>query len=221
MPTTERKKRERENRRNTIVEATERLITERGFESITMDDIAEASEVSKGTLYLYFRNKSEIALAMHTVGMQEMLNRIAGLIATSGTGLEIIQNMGRLFVDFARENDHYFKCMVYLESMGFEAFKGLKDTDTFGSLQDSDRAIYNYIRRAIQIGIQDGSIDAGFKPDLLPLQIMMTVRGMMQFIIYRDAGLFMASGTESAGVTLESLLDDYAELLTRALRPSR
>ncbi|AXI99845.1 transcriptional regulator, TetR family [Cyclonatronum proteinivorum] len=219
MSTTERKKREREKRKQVILNATQRLITERGFESVTMDEIAVASEVSKGTLYLYFKSKSEIALALHGIGMQAMLKKLAELIAASGSGLEIIQKMGRLLVDFVRDNPPFFKCIVYLESIGIESYKQLKGTDTFEALQTLDESLFNYIRRAVQIGIQDGSIDATYKPELLTLQIMATARGLMQFIIFRDAGLFLVAGLEAANITLEHLMDDYSALLVRALNP--
>lgn len=55
-----RHEREREFRRQSIIEATEQLLNEKTFESITMDDIAIKSDFAKASIYQYFENKEEI-----------------------------------------------------------------------------------------------------------------------------------------------------------------
>lgn len=46
-----------------ILEAARKVFARKGFEQTTVDDIAAAAGVAKGTLYLYFRSKREIYLA--------------------------------------------------------------------------------------------------------------------------------------------------------------
>ncbi len=53
----ERKKRETRRR---IVEVATRLFSERGFDAPTVDDIAAAADVAKGTIYNYFDSKEAI-----------------------------------------------------------------------------------------------------------------------------------------------------------------
>lgn len=55
--------------REAIVEAAERLFLERGFGSVSMDDLAEAASVARRTLYNQFSSKQEI--------FREMLLRVA------------------------------------------------------------------------------------------------------------------------------------------------
>ena len=59
MGIAERKEREKLQRRKDIIDAAEKVFFYRGFESATMDEIAEKVELSKGTLYLYFKSKEE------------------------------------------------------------------------------------------------------------------------------------------------------------------
>jgi len=56
---------EKLERRNEILDAAQRLFHENpeGFGS--MDALAEAAKVGKGTLYLYFRSKEEVLVALH------------------------------------------------------------------------------------------------------------------------------------------------------------
>jgi AcrR family transcriptional regulator len=48
-----------------IVEAAEALFIRHGFRRTTMDDIARAAGVAKGTLYLYFASKEAVFDALH------------------------------------------------------------------------------------------------------------------------------------------------------------
>lgn len=52
------------NKREQIMEAARRLFYEKGFYRTTMDDIARAAGVAKGTVYLYFKSKVELLLSI-------------------------------------------------------------------------------------------------------------------------------------------------------------
>ena len=47
-----------------MLAAAERLFAERGFESVTMDEIAQAAGVGKGTLYRRYGDKAQLVLAL-------------------------------------------------------------------------------------------------------------------------------------------------------------
>jgi AcrR family transcriptional regulator len=55
----ERQLRERERRRQQIIAASKRVFVTKGIRA-TIKDIAEAAELSPGTLYIYFKNKDEL-----------------------------------------------------------------------------------------------------------------------------------------------------------------
>lgn len=56
---------EKEQRRRLILDAAERLWLEDPERMANMAEIAQAAGVAKGTVYLYFRSKEELLLAMH------------------------------------------------------------------------------------------------------------------------------------------------------------
>ena len=56
----DRREKERESRRSAILKAARKLFFDRGFKSVTVDNIAAKAEVSKGSVYLYFKSKEEI-----------------------------------------------------------------------------------------------------------------------------------------------------------------
>ena len=53
----------REDVRDAILDATNRLLARYGYRKMTMDDLAREVGIGKGTLYLYFSGKQEIALS--------------------------------------------------------------------------------------------------------------------------------------------------------------
>ena len=62
MGVTERRKRERELRRELAIGAAMSIYDTDGYHAITMDRIAERSELSRAVLYLYFKNKEDILI---------------------------------------------------------------------------------------------------------------------------------------------------------------
>lgn len=50
----------KEQRRRQILEAAERVFARKGYEPVTMKDIVEEAQMSRGWIYLYFKTKEEI-----------------------------------------------------------------------------------------------------------------------------------------------------------------
>src|SRR3990172_7610582 len=65
-PSSLRRERRIASRRTLILEAAARLFAEKGFHRTTTRDIAEAADVSEGTLYNYFDNKYELLMGIIT-----------------------------------------------------------------------------------------------------------------------------------------------------------
>lgn len=63
MGVLERRKREREVRRELAIDAAMSIYEEEGYHAITMEKIAERSELSRAALYLYFKSKDEILIS--------------------------------------------------------------------------------------------------------------------------------------------------------------
>jgi len=49
--------------RDQILDATERIMARFGFRKMTMEDIAKEARVGRRTIYIYFRNKEDVALS--------------------------------------------------------------------------------------------------------------------------------------------------------------
>jgi len=76
MGTRERREREKENRRNQILNAAKEIFMSKGLRAATMEDIARKVELSPGTIYTYFKNKEELYVFLNLVGLQYLYKQI-------------------------------------------------------------------------------------------------------------------------------------------------
>jgi AcrR family transcriptional regulator len=111
----ERKQREKERRRNEIVDAAERVFFSQGMENSTMDDVAEESELSKGTLYIYFKSKEDLYLAITKRGLDILTELFEKATGNASSGLEKIYAIGQAYSDFSKIHTDYFQAMVYFD----------------------------------------------------------------------------------------------------------
>ena len=58
----EREEKRRQQFRRSILEAAERVIVRKGYSAMTMEDVAGEAQLSKATLYHYFRSKRELTV---------------------------------------------------------------------------------------------------------------------------------------------------------------
>src|SRR5881409_592601 len=66
-----RKERERAAREDLILEQGRRLLVRDGFQDFNLDELAKVIEYSKGTIYLHFETKEDLALAVATRALRE------------------------------------------------------------------------------------------------------------------------------------------------------
>jgi AcrR family transcriptional regulator len=71
----------REDVRELILDATERLLVRYGYAKMTMDDLAREVGVAKGTLYLHFPSKEEVVLSR----IDRMVDRLVEELRTIAT----------------------------------------------------------------------------------------------------------------------------------------
>lgn len=67
-------------RRATLIEAADKLFTEKGYEATTMDEIAAAAGFAKGTLYHYFANKADLLQVLREGFEKEVMSRVRSCV---------------------------------------------------------------------------------------------------------------------------------------------
>ena len=77
-----------EQRRAEILEAALALFSSKGFHDTTMDEVANAAGVAKGTIYIYFQSKEPLLLALKRDFMQGLTDVVADIVADAIEQLE-------------------------------------------------------------------------------------------------------------------------------------
>jgi len=73
-----RKAEQSEATRNALVEAARRLFSERGYASVSTEEIVQAAGVTRGALYHHFRDKQDLFAEVVERLEQEVLEQVAG-----------------------------------------------------------------------------------------------------------------------------------------------
>jgi len=145
MGTRERRRREKQQRRQHILDVARRLFWERGFATTTMPQVARAAELAPGTLYLYFSSKNAIYVELLTEGYDELLRRLRGAVGGDMPPREHAEALADAFLEFARDCPEYFNIMFYLfQPEGRRARKEALEDEQVERLQireDACRAI--------------------------------------------------------------------------------
>lgn len=108
MGISERKEREREARRNAILDATEQVVMSKGFATATMDDIAKAAELAKGTVYLYYKSKEELLVGLMIRGSDILHDIVIDEITKGYSSFDKLLLTGEAYWKFAHEHSFYF-----------------------------------------------------------------------------------------------------------------
>src|SRR5215467_16176496 len=85
--------------REAIIEAAERLFLERGFGSVSMDELAETAGLARRTLYNQFANKEEIFREMLLRVSSQLEHAFPPGIETQGDVDEVLRLIARMIVD--------------------------------------------------------------------------------------------------------------------------
>ncbi|MBE6366875.1 MAG: TetR/AcrR family transcriptional regulator [Lentisphaerae bacterium] len=73
----------KENKREQILSALAELLPGKRFHEITLDEVAKAAKVGKGTIYLYFHDKEDLFAEMLCYQLEQLKQQIAELAPCS------------------------------------------------------------------------------------------------------------------------------------------
>lgn len=150
MGAAERKKREKGQRQQLILDAAQRLFTEQGFEKVSMRNIAEVTEYSPTAVYHYFTDKNELLYALQNRAFERLAERAESVVLIESP-VERLRALGHIYLNFAAEHPDLFDLM-FLISSPMEAVRMQEGQATW----TSGRAAFDCMVQVIQYGIDVG-----------------------------------------------------------------
>ncbi len=82
----------REATRGHILAAADRLFAERGFDATTVDEIADAANVAKGTFYYHFSSKDELLVALIRDSMGQIATHALAALAAGASPVQVLRD---------------------------------------------------------------------------------------------------------------------------------
>jgi AcrR family transcriptional regulator len=83
-----------------ILAAARSLLEQRGPEAMTMEEIAAAAGVAKGTVYLYFQSKDDLILALITRVGENIIRDVESVLQAPGTPPEKLIRMVAVLLEY-------------------------------------------------------------------------------------------------------------------------
>lgn len=192
-PTTNNRRRSRppRRRRQEILEAAAGVFHEKGYKATSIQDIADAVGILKGSLYYYITSKEDLLFEILQDVHQQGLTNLERIEATPGTPLQKIRAFVTLHVTHNAEN--LVKMAVF-----FHDFRSLSPERREIILAERD--LYDrHLRTLIAAGQKDGRVCPDLDPKLTSIEIL----GMMNWIYH----WYKPGGSQSASELAEGMAD--------------
>ena len=215
MTTTDRKAWEQEQRRTRIIDKAETVFFRSGYDKATLPAIAEAAGYNKRTLYLYFKDREEIFLAV----VLRSLSRLQAALETAGEscdrGSSRLAGLAEAFFDFSTNHPDDLDLIMIYETRYFAYHDPTASTipdSYFERCQQRSEAIARLVTSAIESGMALGSI----KTDLTPRQLMLIlwgqILGVMKILRIREKNF-----TVAFGIGRRTLFECFVGMVERSL----
>ncbi len=118
MPVLGRTKKEvlTEFRMAELLDAARKVFAEKGFHEATVDEIADAAGVAKGTVYLYYKSKRAIYTAALERGIAALHDEVKGSMAAEDSLENKIRKFIAIKIHYFERNRDFFK--IYISEFG-------------------------------------------------------------------------------------------------------
>ncbi len=185
------------NTREKIYRTAVNLITERGFDKITVDEICKAAGVAKGSFYHYFKSKDDIVIEAYNVldryFMEEVVNEL--------TQDSCLEKLKVYLTHMAKHADDH----------GIDFVKQFYKSQIFthaNFVVSSERGFYKILYRIIDNGQNNGEFRKDLSSDELSMGLMVVVRGILYDWCLHDGNYNIIEFTNRYfEVYLQSIID--------------
>jgi AcrR family transcriptional regulator len=175
--TVSRRVAERDARRRFILEAARGLLAGKSIDDISMDDIAEAAEYTRRTLYTYFKSRDEIWLRVHLEDLARRWELQKRALTEVEGGLARITVWAETLYAFWKENPQSMHVERYWDFHGIE--RDTVSAEVFGGFEAFNNELAAGLREIFRGGIKDGSLRADLPVDACISQFVYSLRAVL------------------------------------------
>lgn len=206
MGIAERKQKEKLKRRNTIIRAAEKIFFAPGGDKGTMDDVASKVQLSKGTLYLYFKNKTDLQYALAEKGVLILSKLLKEAIIPQQNGRNQLSELGDFFVQFVEDYPKHFELILFFELSNPSGIISKKSTLLMGPALE-------VLHNVISNGQKDGSIRKDFSTNEIVIILWSQLLGILQNILHKETYM------ERFNADLSRIIKGHYKIIMKGIEP--
>lgn len=139
MAIADRREREKRELRQVILDAAREMFAEEGYDAVSMRRIADRIEYSPTTIYLYFKDKSELFNQLCEETFAQLTRRLENLRRKHADPIDHLRAGLRCYIEFGLKNPNHYTITFIMSPKGsggydFEKSNGAR---TFGTLRQA------------------------------------------------------------------------------------
>jgi AcrR family transcriptional regulator len=170
MGIVERRERERNELRQRILDAARELFAKRGYEAVTMREIARRIEYSATALYLHFADKQTLLRELCRQDFAAFAQGFVDQVATTGDPIARLARAGLVYLEFAQHYPEHYRLMFMSDTP--------PTPPEAGEREDPARNAYVFLHALVSDLMGDGLLRAELTDiDLVGQTIWATVHG--------------------------------------------
>lgn len=167
----ERKTRHKEDLRKRILDAAKKLFVTAGYEATSIRKIAKEIEFSPTTIYLYYRDKSDIIYALHQEGFQMLRQDFQPLMQVEAP-FERLKALGKCYINFALTHPDFYDVMFMMK----DPMQHLQINCVEAAWEEGER-VFDFLLRTVR-DCQDAGYFKELDPVHVAIQAWSTVHGL-------------------------------------------
>jgi AcrR family transcriptional regulator len=207
MGTKERRAREKEELKGKILDAARELFVERGFEAVTMRQIADAIEYSPTAIYLHFEDKLALVRSLCDRDFAALGKRFQKIAAIADP-IERLRRSGQAYAEFALRNPQQYRYMFLTPHPPIDPADSKIDRDN--PREDA----YAFLRWTVSEAIAAGRLRTGLDdPELVSQIVWAGVHGIVSLRITNNSDKWVAWRSEKK--TVEAMIETLLRGLVR------
>jgi TetR/AcrR family transcriptional regulator len=152
---TEQRLRHKLGRRTTILRVARDVFLRKGYTSTSMDEIADATGLSVGTLYLYFRNKPTLYMSLLEVALEKQEQALRGAASGGRAVAQRILKLADAYVDFFLREPEYFQALIFLQHGDLRI---PQSEELNQRLAERSRAVVELLVNLLRDGVESGEL---------------------------------------------------------------
>ncbi len=142
----------RKFRTSEILKATQRLLERHGLVEITMEMIAEQAGISKGTIYLYFKNKEQLLISLIEGVLDRIHHKVDEIVSGDQTPVEKL----RKFLQLTKEGISRYGHILRLYFSEAPLSDRVEMQDHIQTLINKYMILVGHIANIVKEGIEAG-----------------------------------------------------------------